>query len=97
VPLLSVVCLAGAVALFMVSQDDILQRFGNPTFWSVGFCVLTVAFALTAIAGLVLTLRASGSGVRPGVYAHALAVSLANTVVAGYMAYWGIIGYRSWL
>jgi CubicO group peptidase (beta-lactamase class C family) len=97
VPLLSILCLACAVALFMVSEDDILQRFGNPTFWSVGFCVLTVAFALTAVAGLVLTLRARNSGVRRGIYAHALAVSLANTAVAGYLAYWGIIGYRSWL
>jgi hypothetical protein len=97
IPLLSLASLAGAVALFAVSGDDLLQRFGKPTVWSVGFCVLTWAFALTAVLGLVLTLRARGSCVPPGVYAHALAITLANTVVAAYLAYWGVIGFRSWL
>jgi len=97
IPLVSVASLTGAVALFAVSGDDLLQRFGRPTVWSVGFCVLTWAFALTAVLGLVLTLRARGSVVPPGVYAHALAVTLANTVVAAYLAYWGVIGFRSWL
>lgn len=97
VPLLSLASLAGAVALFAVSGDDLLQRFGKPTVWSMGFCALTWAFALTAVLGLVLTLRARGSGVRPGVYVQALAVSLANSVVAAYLAYWGVVGYRSWL
>lgn len=96
-PLLSLASLAGAVALFAASGDDILQRFGKPTVWSVGFCVLTWAFGLTAVLGLVLTLLARDSGVRPGVYIHAMAVSLANTVIAAYLAYWGVIGYRSWL
>jgi CubicO group peptidase (beta-lactamase class C family) len=97
IPVVSLASLTGAVALFAVSGDDLLQRFGKPTVWSVGFCVLTWAFALTAVLGLVLTLRARGSGVPPGVYAHALAITLANTVVAAYLAYWGVIGFRSWL
>ena len=97
VPLLSLACLVGAVALFAVSGDDPLQRFGKPTVWSLGFCVLTWGFALTAVLGLVLTLRARGSGVHPGVYVQAVAVSLANFVIAAYLAYWGVIGYRSWL
>jgi hypothetical protein len=97
VPLVSLASLVGAVALFAASGDDLLQRFGKPTVWSLGFCVLTWTFALTAVLGLVLTLRARGSGVPPGVYAHAMAISLANSVVAAYLTYWGVIGYRSWL
>jgi CubicO group peptidase (beta-lactamase class C family) len=97
VPLLSLASLASAGALFAVSGDDLLQRFGKPTVWSVGFCALTWVFALTAVLGLVLTLRARASAVHPGVYAHALALSLSNTLIAGYLAYWGVIGYRSWV
>jgi CubicO group peptidase (beta-lactamase class C family) len=97
IPLVSLASVAGALALFAVSGDDILQRFGKPTVWSVGFCVLTWTFGLTAVLGLVLTLRARGSAVPRGVYVHALSVSLANTVIAAYLAYWGVVGYRSWL
>jgi hypothetical protein len=86
IPLVSLASVAGALALFAVSGDDILQRFGKPTVWSVGFCVLTWTFGLTAVLGLVLTLRARGSAVPRGVYVHALSVSLANTVIAAYLA-----------
>ena len=80
----------------MLSTDDLLQRFGRLTFWSGGFFVLTLAFACTAVLGLMVTLRAQTSNVRRGIYLHALLVSLANTTVAAYLTYWGIIGYRSW-
>jgi CubicO group peptidase (beta-lactamase class C family) len=96
VPLISVLCLGVAVALVMLSSDDLLQRFGNLTFWSGGFFALTLAFACTAVLGLIITFRARTSNVRRGVYVHALLVSLANTTVAAYLTYWGIIGYRSW-
>ena len=97
VPLAAVLCLAASVALVMVSDDDILQRFGNLTLWSGGFCALTVAFALAAVAGLATVLRSRGIGMKRGVYLHSLAVAVANTLVAGYLAYWGMIGYRSWV
>lgn len=96
IPLLSVLCFGGAIGLFLLSNDDLLQRFGNLTIWSGGFHALTVAFALTAVIGLAITLRARNAGVRRWVYTHALAVSLANTMVAAYLAYWGVIGYRPW-
>jgi CubicO group peptidase (beta-lactamase class C family) len=96
VPLLSILCLGGSVALFAASGGDMIQRFGKPTIWSIGFCVLTLGFALGSVAGLTLALRARGSNLRRPVYVHAVAVSLANTAVAVYLAYWGVIGYRSW-
>jgi len=74
----------------------LLQRFGSLTFWSGSFFVLTLAFACTAVLGLIVTLRARTSNVRRDIYVHALLVSLANTTVAAYLTYWGIIGYRSW-
>jgi len=72
IPLLSVLCLIGAVALFLVSEEDLLQRFVNLTVWSGGFTALTWGFALTAVAGLA-TVRARKAGIHRGVYVHALA------------------------
>ena len=43
VPLLSVLCLAGAVALFVAAGADPIPRLGKPTVHSVGFYVLTLA------------------------------------------------------
>jgi CubicO group peptidase (beta-lactamase class C family) len=96
IPLLCVLSFGGAIALFLLSDNDLLQRFGNLTIWSGGFTALTWAFAVTAVIGLVVTWRARKAGVHRGVYAHALAVSIANILIAGYLAYWGIIGYRPW-
>ena len=96
VSLLVVLCLLGAVGLVMASDDDLIARFGNPTFWSVGFCVLTVAFAALAVLGLWLAMRVpAGAGNRMA-RVHTLLVACANTLVAGYLLYWGMVGFRSW-
>jgi hypothetical protein len=58
--------------------------------------VLTWLFALTTIAGLVQAIRARQWDVRPVVRRHALLVSIANVIVLAYLAYWGIIGLRTW-
>jgi hypothetical protein len=96
VPLLSVLCLVVAVALFIMSDDDLIQRFGNATLWSVGFWTLGWVFALSATLGLLLALRAPAVEMNRWARRHALAVSLANTSVALYLFYWGIIGLRTW-
>ena len=97
VSLLAVLCLLSAVGLFIASDDDLIPRFGNPTSWSVGFCVLTLAFAALAVLGLWLAMRVpAGTGNRVA-RVHTLLVAGANTLVAGYLLYWGIIGIRSWM
>ena len=96
-PLAAVICLVAACGLLLASiRNNPVERLGNPTVWSVGFCVLTWLFALTTVAGLVQTLRARRWEVRLWVRRHALLVSVGNVVVLAYLAYWGIIGLRFW-
>jgi len=96
-PLAAVLSVLAAFALFFggVATRPI-ERFGNPTVWSVGFCVLTAAFAVLTVAGLVQAVRARGWEMSRWVSGHALLVSVANVVVLGYLAYWGLIGLRTW-
>jgi len=95
VSLLAVLCLVGAVALFIVSDDDTITRFGNPTVWSVGFCVLTVAFAFLAVYGLWLAARVPAAATNRVARWHTILLAGANTLAAAYLVWWGIIGLRS--
>jgi hypothetical protein len=96
-PLVAVLWLAAAFAILIAGSAAYpIQRFGTPTVWSVGFCMLTWLFAGTAVVGLVQAVRARRWKVNRWVRRHALAVSVANVVVVGYLGYWGIIGLRTW-
>lgn len=96
-PVVAVFLVAAATALLIAGSADYPdERFGVPTVWSVGFCVLTWLFAGTAIVGLMQTIRAQRWEVNRWVRRHALLVSVANVVVVGYLGYWGIIGLRTW-
>ncbi len=100
IPLLSIFCLAGAFALLILPSSDadaLFAHFGKLTVWSIGVCALTWLFAVGAVAGLVQIFRARNWPIRRGVYIHALLVSLANVIVLSYLAYWGIIGLRTWV
>jgi CubicO group peptidase (beta-lactamase class C family) len=98
-PLLAVLCLFAAFALVSYPSGATLfiERFGKPTPWSIGLCILTALFPLLTLAGLVHSLRAPWFGVHRLVWIHALLVSAANLLVAAYLAYWGIIGWRTWV
>jgi hypothetical protein len=57
---------------------------------------LTVAYAVAAIVSLLLALRASRA-VDRRVARHSQAVAVAAALVALYLAYWRILGLRTWL
>ena len=97
VSLLAVLCLCAAVALFIVSDAELIPRFGNPTVWSVAFCALTVAFAVLTTLGLWLALRLPKAVGNRWARLHTLFVAGANSLAAVYLLYWGIIGLRSWM
>jgi CubicO group peptidase (beta-lactamase class C family) len=98
-PLLAVLWLVGAFALLAVSGEPPLpfERFGRLTPWSVGLCALLWLFALTAVVGLMQAMRGRRLGVRRAVWLHSLLVSVANVLVAAYLAFWGLIGLRTWV
>ncbi len=96
-PLLSVLSLGGALGLIIASGGEMFWNFGRPTAWSWSWVALTWLFAIFAVLGVVQAFRARSGPIRKGVLAHSLLVSIANVTVMLYLAYWGIIGLRTWV
>ncbi len=94
-PLLAVLSLIAFVVIVQVGGSDFIMRFGNLTAWSAGLCLATIAFAVTVIMA-VWSAGTSKEGVRRGVRVFSSIVSLGLLVALFYLAYWGIIGLRTW-
>jgi CubicO group peptidase (beta-lactamase class C family) len=95
-PLLAVLSLITFVGLIIVCSADLIDRLGNRTGWSVAVCVSTVAFAIASLASAISVWRAPLDIVRRGVRRYSRMVALALLIAAAYLAYWGIIGLRTW-
>jgi glucan phosphoethanolaminetransferase (alkaline phosphatase superfamily) len=99
-PLVAVLSLAGADYLLSQCNDYpiyCLARLASPTCWSVGLCALTVLFALASLFSALAVWRAQKQQVRRWVRIYSAVVSLALLVASSYLAYWGLIGFRSWI
>jgi hypothetical protein len=96
-PLLSSLCFLGAAALFVLGLGDPFLRLGHPTPWSVGYVVLSLAFAATAAIGAAVAARAPIAAQNRWAAWHARLVAAAAVLVAGYLAYFGLIGLRTWV
>jgi CubicO group peptidase (beta-lactamase class C family) len=94
-PLIAVLSLIAFVVIFILSTDDLIERMGNLTPWSFGLFAMTLVFAIAVLASLISVLRA-GSAARPGVRRLSIVVTTALVIAAAYLAYWGIIGLRTW-
>jgi CubicO group peptidase (beta-lactamase class C family) len=95
-PLLAILSMAATVAVFAVSGDDMIERLGNLTVWSLSVCISTIAFALTSLLGAIAAWRSPAEGVRPSVRRFSKIVTLALLIVTAYLGYWGVIGLRTW-
>jgi CubicO group peptidase (beta-lactamase class C family) len=95
-PLIAVLSLIAVVVIFSAASDDLIPRMGNLTAWSAAFFLATVVYALATVAGAVSLWRAPKDGVRAGVRRFSTVVILALLIAAAYLAYWGIIGLRTW-
>jgi hypothetical protein len=94
VPLLAVLSLGAAFGLFVVSDDDLISRFGNRTPWSLGFFALTIVFSVLSVWGAFAAFSLPrGTGNR-WARAHARLVAAANLVANSYLSYWGIVGFE---
>lgn len=94
--LIAVLSLIAVVVIFSAASDDLIPRMGNLTAWSAAFFLATVFYALATLAGAVSLWRAPKDGVRGGVRRFSTAVILSLLIAAAYLAYWGIIGLRTW-
>jgi CubicO group peptidase (beta-lactamase class C family) len=95
-PLVAALALFGPVLLVVLSADDAIARFGAPTVWSMTVFLGTLLFPAAGVLGLVAVLRAPRADVHRVVRAYALAAGVLNVVAAAYLAWWGVLGWRSW-
>jgi CubicO group peptidase (beta-lactamase class C family) len=95
-PLITVLCLLAFVVIFLASSDDLIERAGNLTVWSVGLFLTSLAFGIASLISVVALWRVSKQDARKGVRWFALAVIPPLFVAAIYLAYWGVIGLRTW-
>ncbi len=95
-PLIAVLSLVAMVAVVIVSGDDLIQRMGNLTVWSGAIFVTTSLFALASVISIFAVWSSPVDGVRPAVRKFSLIVSVALLIATAYLAYYGIIGLRTW-
>jgi uncharacterized membrane protein len=65
--------------------------------WSLALFFLTLALPACAVAGVVQALRHRHAEIPRLVWWHSFATSVMMTVVSLYLAYWGVIGLRTWI
>jgi CubicO group peptidase (beta-lactamase class C family) len=95
-PLLAVLSLLLCVAIFNAAGNDLIARMGHLTIWSAALFLATLAYAIASVAAAVALWRARNREVRSGVRRYSIAVTLALLIAAAYLAYWGLIGLRTW-
>jgi len=95
-PLMATLSAVSAYALGALSSENFIERFGRVTPWSIGLLVSTIAFAGFAALGLVQALRFRHREIRRWVWWHSFMASGIITIVAVYLACWGVIGWPLW-
>ncbi|MGA8342436.1 MAG: serine hydrolase domain-containing protein [Candidatus Sulfotelmatobacter sp.] len=95
-PLIAVLSLIAFVGIFIVSSDDLIERLGNLTGWSAAVFLTTVIFGLASLGSAISFWRTPAENVRRRVRRFSLVVTMALLIAAAYLAYWGIIGLRTW-
>lgn len=95
-PLIAVLSLIVIVAVFVSAGDNFIERMGNFTGWSFTVFLGSLVFAIASIASLIAVWSSRKEEVRPAVRRFSMAVSLALLLTTGYLAYYGIIGLRTW-
>jgi len=95
-PLLAVLSLVACVVILGLAGDDLIARMGSLTPWSAALFLATVAYAVASVAAAIAVWLAPRDEVRNGVRRFSIAVALALLIAAAYLAYWGVIGLRTW-
>ena len=95
-PLVAVLSLFASAAIMIWDGGDGISRLGNLTVWSAGCFLGTVLFAVAAVASAIALLWAPADGVRPSVRRYSTIVTAALLIATAYLAYWGVIGLRTW-
>ncbi|MGA2569866.1 MAG: serine hydrolase domain-containing protein [Terracidiphilus sp.] len=95
-PLISALSLAGFAAFFIGSASDMISRLGNPTIWSVGICLTSLLFGVAAVVSAVALWLARKKEIRGFTRWFAWLTTPALVIAVIYLAWWGVIGIRTW-
>jgi hypothetical protein len=95
-PLLAVLSLLAFVAIFAVAGNDAIAQLGNRTVDSVGLCLTTLLYAVASLGSAVALWVARKQEIRRWVRWFSIAVTLGLLIAAAYLAWWGVIGIRTW-
>jgi hypothetical protein len=93
-PLAAVLSLIVCFALWTSSDSN---ETGRLTIWSLGLFFSTLAFGVASVASVVSLWLARKREIRKSVRWFSTAVTSALLIFAVYLAYWGIIGIRTWV
>jgi len=96
-PLVAATSLLAFALLVIIAGDDVvIARLGNLTSWSFGIFLSTIVLAVASLASAVAVWRARTQEVRRSVRWFSTTVTAALLVGAVYLAWWGVIGIRTW-
>jgi hypothetical protein len=95
-PLVSVIGMMASGVVLQMASDDPIAKLGNVTAWSVALSITTVMIAAAAVASVVALWRTPREAVRASVRRFSLGVTVALLLVSAYLAYWGVVGIRTW-
>ena len=96
-PLVAVLSLVSIVVIFILCGNDLIERLGNLTAWSMALFLVTIMFAVASVASAITLWRAPAGAVRRGVRGYSMVVTMALLITTAYLAYWGVIGLRTWV
>jgi CubicO group peptidase (beta-lactamase class C family) len=96
-PLLALLSLIAFVCVIILCSADAIGRLGNVTLWSLAIFATSLAFAAASLISAWVAWRSRAEGARRGVRIYSMIVSAALVIATIYLAYWGIIGLRTWV
>ena len=97
-PLVAVLSLLSIVAICAMSHDVgvAISRLGNVTIWSFSLFLATIVFGVASVASVIALARTPKGEVRGIIRLYSIMITTAVVMLAVYLAYWGIIGLRTW-
>ena len=95
-PLMAAIGLAAFVAIVINAASDMIPRLGNLTVWSGGIFLATLLFGAATLAAAYSLWRSRKAEIRRFVRWHSMLVTAGLVIAALYLAWWGVIGLRTW-
>lgn len=96
-PVVAALSLLSIVVICMLSNIDIaISRFGSLTGWSFSLFLATLIFAAASSASVIALWRAPKGEIRGFIRIYSTMMTIALIITTAYLAYWGIIGLRTW-